>query len=544
MASTSIAPAIKHALSEHAKQDLVQGIRCKFDTDRNRVKHTSYDIVDIHFDFSKTHIDDKLVQLYVDYATEIDFKSKRHALFSGERVNVTEDRSVLHTLLRDPQNQGISMARPETLVQAQAARVALVDQYQEIQAELANRSTPIRNIIHVGIGGSALGPQLISEALSGVNPEVKIHFISNIDGHQLVDALDVCDAESTLVIGVSKTFTTAETLQNIDSVADWFRAQGVDQPLTHFYAVTAYPDNAVKYGIPQSNIVSFPEWVGGRYSVWSSVSLSAALVFGIDKFEQFLAGAAAMDRHFYGAEPAENVCFIAAALDHYYTNFMHAKSRAIFAYDHRLRSLVDYLQQLETESNGKDRQIDGSPVDQETSAVIWGGVGTDVQHSVFQMLHQGTSLIPSEFILIAKADHDLSAHHQELLANGVAQTAALLAGQNLEKINELHSHEGLSELTKQAKIFSGERPSTTMLLPQLTPHTLGALLAFYEHRTFCGGVFVNINSYDQMGVELGKRLAKQVNPMLDPSTTDLEVQKNAEGFDASTLDLIARLRQA
>lgn len=544
MSSTSIAPAIKQALSEHAKQDLVKGIKCKFDSDHDRVAHTSYDIADIHFDFSKTHIDQSMLEIYADYAAKIEFQTKRHALFAGERVNVTEGRSVLHTLLRDPSNQGIEMVRPETLTQAQAARAALLNQYQDIQAQLAERATPIRNIIHVGIGGSALGPQLISEALSGVNPDIKIHFISNIDGHQLVDALDRCDVESTLVIGVSKTFTTAETLQNIDSVSDWFRAQGVKQPLANFYAVTAYPDNAVKYGIPQANIVSFPEWVGGRYSVWSSVSLSAALVFGIEKFEEFLAGAAEMDRHFYQAEPVDNVCFIAAALDHYYTNFMHAKSRAIFAYDHRLRSLVDYLQQLETESNGKDRQVDGSPVDQQTSAVIWGGVGTDVQHSVFQMLHQGTSLIPSEFILVAKADHELDSHHQELLANGVAQTAALLAGQDLDKVNELHGEEQLSDLTKQAKIFSGERPSTTMLLSQLTPGTLGALLAFYEHRTFCGGVLVNINSYDQMGVELGKRLAKQVNPMLDPSTPASEVQKNVEGFDASTLDLIARIRQA
>lgn len=544
MSSTSIAPAIKQALSEHAKQDLVKGIKCKFDSDHDRVAHTSYDIADIHFDFSKTHIDQSMLEIYADYAAKIEFQTKRHALFAGERVNVTEGRSVLHTLLRDPSNQGIEMVRPETLTQAQAARAALLNQYQDIQAQLAERATPIRNIIHVGIGGSALGPQLISEALSGVNPDIKIHFISNIDGHQLVDALDRCDVESTLVIGVSKTFTTAETLQNIDSVSDWFRAQGVKQPLANFYAVTAYPNNAVKYGIPQANIVSFPEWVGGRYSVWSSVSLSAALVFGIEKFEEFLAGAAEMDRHFYQTEPVDNVCFIAAALDHYYTNFMHAKSRAIFAYDHRLRSLVDYLQQLETESNGKDRQVDGSPVDQQTSAVIWGGVGTDVQHSVFQMLHQGTSLIPSEFILVAKADHELDLHHQELLANGVAQTAALLAGQDLDKVNELHGEEQLSDLTKQAKIFSGERPSTTMLLSRLTPGTLGALLAFYEHRTFCGGVLVNINSYDQMGVELGKRLAKQVNPMLDPSTPASEVQKNVEGFDASTLDLIARIRQA
>jgi glucose-6-phosphate isomerase len=544
MPSNVIAQTSQQTLTEHAKTDAERGISVKFTEDPARVKKSSYEVAGIHFDFSKTHLDDELKHTYTDIAKQIGFQSKRHALLSGQRINVTENRSVLHTLLRDPENQGIEMADAQTLIQAQESRAALARQYKQIQADLSDRQTPIRDIIHIGIGGSALGPQLIFEALSGFNPNIKVHFISNIDAHQLVSALEVCDVESTLVIGVSKTFTTAETLQNIESVARWFRDSGVSEPLKHFFAVTAMPENALRYGIPKDNIVSFPEWVGGRYSVWSSVSLSAALVFGLEKFERFLAGAALMDQHFYQADPSTNVCFIAAFMDHYYANFMHASSRAIFAYDFRLRSLVDYLQQLETESNGKDRQVDGTPVDQLTSGVIWGGVGTDVQHSVFQMLHQGTSLIPSEFILVAKADHDLGAHQQELLANGVAQTAALLAGQDYDKVSELHAEEGLSELTKRAKIFSGERPSTTMLLPRLTPETLGALLAFYEHRTFCGGVLVNINSYDQMGVELGKRLAKQVSPMLDPSVTDNEAQKNAEGFDASTLDLIARIRRA
>jgi len=272
------------------------------------------------------------------------------------------------------------------------------------------------------------------------------------------------------------------------------------------------------------------------------VSLSAALVLGIDKFQQFLDGGAEIDRHFYSHEPSSNICFLAAMLDHYYVNFMGVKSRAIFAYDFRLRSLVDYLQQLETESNGKDRQRDGQPVDQQTSPVVWGGVGTDVQHSVFQMLHQGTSLIPSEFLLVKMADHELDSHHQELLANGLAQTAALLAGQDIDTVTRIHANDGSSELAMKAKVFSGDRPSTTILIERLTPKALGSLLAFYEHRTFCFGVFANINSFDQMGVELGKRLAKQVRPLLDSAEFDSRnIKKSVEGFDPSTLNLLSKL---
>ncbi|MFT5574374.1 MAG: glucose-6-phosphate isomerase, partial [Cryomorphaceae bacterium] len=307
-----------------------------------------------------------------------------------------------------------------------------------------------------------------------------------------------------------------------------------------FYAVTAQPENAAIYGVSDRNVVTFPQWVGGRYSVWSSVSLSAALVLGIDEFEQFLAGASQVDQYFYTSELEQNACFLAAMLDHYYANFLSVRSRAIFAYDYRLRSLVDYLQQLETESNGKDKQKNGCDVDQETSQVIWGGVGTDVQHSVFQMLHQGTSLIPSEFILVKKPDHSYDEHHKELLANGVAQTAALLSGQNLDQVRELHADQGLSELALKAKVFSGNRPSTTLVVDRLSAGALGSLLAFYEHRTFCGGVFANINSFDQMGVELGKRLAKKVKPLLDQNDNS-QTKKSAEGFDSSTLSLIQKV---
>jgi glucose-6-phosphate isomerase len=540
---SSISQKLHLELSDLADKDQKHGIRSKFKESTNRATDFGFDHGGLYFDFSKTHISEKLIDIYQRYSNDIGFNAQRLKFLSGERINNSEDRSVLHALLRDETNQGIPMSEPATLQQAADSKLQFKTQYQHIQSQLSKRSVPIRDIIHVGIGGSSLGTQLVFEALKEIGSSISVHFIGNIDAHLLSDVFSKCSVESTLVIGVSKTFTTAETLQNLDSIADWFKSNGTDNPLEHFYGVTANPEKAIEYGILKDNAVSFPNWGGGRYSVWSSVSLSASLVIGWEKFEEFLSGAASIDQHFYTQELGKNVCFIAAMLDHYYINYMNVSSKAIFAYDYRLRSLVDYLQQLETESNGKDRQRNGEPVDQKTSPVVWGGVGTDVQHSVFQMLHQGTAIIPSEFILVKTPDHNLLDHHQELLANGLAQTAALLSGQDYDTVSQIHKDENLSELTKKAKIFSGNRPSSTLLLDRLTAANLGALLAFYEHRTYCFGVFTNINSYDQMGVELGKRLATQVKPLLDASGMEEkgQAQKSADDFDQSTLNLLSRV---
>lgn len=544
MSLKSISTSVADSLESLALKDVAQGIGARFVSEPSRVEQFSFDLDQFYLDMSKTHISQELLSIYLEFAKETEFKKKREAFLSGEKINNSESRSVLHSLLRDSQNQGIETIEANVLTQARDSKQQFVAQYHHIQSQLATRDVPITDIIHVGIGGSSLGTQLVFEALKDIESTIRVHFIGNIDAHQLVDVFAQCNTASTLVIGVSKTFTTAETLQNLDTIRAWMNRGGVKQPLLQIYGVTAAPDRAREYGIPAANVVEFPDWVGGRYSVWSSVSLSAALVIGIDKFEEFLQGAAQIDQHFYRQNPESNACFVAAMLDHYYVNFLNVKSRAIFAYDYRMRSLVAYLQQLETESNGKDRQRDGSPVDQQTSPVVWGGVGTDAQHSVFQMLHQGTSLIPSEFILVKTPDHEFSEHHQELLANGIAQTAALLAGQDLDTINTLYAEEELTELTKSAKIFAGNRPSTTILLERLTPKALGALLAFYEHRAFCFGVFTNINSYDQMGVELGKRLATQVRPLLDlEKLNNPQAQKSADGFDPSTLDLLAKINQ-
>ncbi|MCH2190682.1 MAG: glucose-6-phosphate isomerase [Gammaproteobacteria bacterium] len=527
----------KTALASKAEADLQNGIKIKFEEDKNRTNTFSFQATeDVFIDFSKTHIDADLLECYLDYANDIGLVEKRHAFLSGEHINNSEDRAVLHALLRDADNQGIEMKNASVLELAQQAKQDFDQQCKALAESMEKRTIPVRDIIHVGIGGSSLGTQLLFEALSGNHPKQKIHFVANIDAHQLANVLSQCSVDSTLVIGVSKTFTTAETLQNLNTIEQWFIEAGVASPKDVFIGVTSAPERAQQYGIPEENVVGFPTWVGGRYSVWSSVSLSAALVLGKDKFDEFLKGAARIDQHFYQTKLDKNVCFLAAALDHYYVNFLGSGSKAIFAYDFRLRSLVDYLQQLETESNGKDRNVNGEPVEYKTSPVVWGGVGTDVQHSVFQMLHQGTSLIPAEFILVKQPDHKYTEHHDVLLANGIAQTAALLEGQSLEDIERLHGDEGLTEATKKAKIFAGNRPSSTVLVERLTPAALGSLLAFYEHRTFFGGVLTDINSFDQMGVELGKRLAKEVQPYLQKTAKLREAN-----FDPSTEALIARV---
>lgn len=539
MSNQSIPDEIRNPLSKLATRDKQQGIRSLFEQDDHRVDKFTFDVESIYVDFSKSHLSDELLDMYLQFARHIDFTDKRHRLFSGELVNSTEQRPALHTLLRDADNQQIEMSNANLLQQAALAEAQLNQRFKEIQSRLSKRSTPITDIIHVGIGGSSLGTQVLFEALTGVDEHRKIHFIGNVDAHKLAAVLANCHPESTLVIGVSKTFTTAETLQNLQTIADWWVQQGGIDPIGNFIGVTASHVNAIDFGINQENIMVFPEWVGGRYSVWSSVSLSAILLLGMQCFDEFLSGAAAMDKHFYQTQESQNICFIAAALDHYYANFMGAGSRAIFAYDDRLRSLVSYLQQLEMESNGKDRQFDGSPADQQTAPVIWGGVGTDVQHSVFQLMHQGTSPVPSEFILVCSPNHHLQDHQDELLANGVAQTAALLSGQSLATTRKLYQDENLSELVLQSKVFSGNRASSTVLLEKLDAYSLGALLAFYEHRTFCGGVLANINSFDQMGVELGKRLAKQVKPLLlDESDEQLD-----QSLDPSSIRLIEKLKQ-
>ena len=471
-----------------------------FANDPNRLASLSLDVAGIHFDWSKTHLTREAVAAFADLAKAKGLAAKRDALFGGEVVNVTEGRAVEHTAERgEGKAESVAVAR-----QSHARMRALID---AIEAEALG---PIRHVLHIGIGGSALGPDLLVDALGRDSDRYDVAIVSNVDGVALEEVFKRFDPAATLLVVASKTFTTTETMLNATSALQWMTESGVEDPYGRVIALTANPEKAVEWGVDETRILPFAESVGGRYSLWSTIGFPAALGLGWDAFEELLEGAAEMDRHFRLTDLAQNAPALAAFADLYYTQVRHAETRAPFAYDERLRLLPSYLQQLEMESNGKGVTVDGQPVGRPTAAITWGGVGTDAQHAVFQLLHQGTHLVPVEFIAVIEPGDVLSDdHHRQLLLNAFAQGAALMKGKKTDD---------------PARSYSGDRPSSTILLDTLDPRTLGALIAFYEHRVFVNGVLLGINSFDQFGVELGKEMAKaadQGGQEFDPSTQDL-----------------------
>lgn len=471
-----------------------------FANDPNRLASLSLDVAGIHFDWSKTHLTPEAVAVFAELAKAKGLAAKRDALFGGEVVNVTEGRAVEHTAERgEGKAESVATAR-----QSHARMRALID---AIEAEALG---PIRHVLHIGIGGSALGPDLLVDALGRDSDRYDVAIVSNVDGMALEEVFKRFDPAATLLVVASKTFTTTETMLNATSALQWMTEHGVEDPYGRVIALTANPAKAVEWGVDETRILSFAESVGGRYSLWSTIGFPAALGLGWDAFEELLEGAAEMDRHFRLTDLGQNAPALAAFADLYYTQVRHAETRAPFAYDERLRLLPSYLQQLEMESNGKGVTVEGQPVGRPTAAITWGGVGTDAQHAVFQLLHQGTHLVPVEFIAVIEPGDVLSdEHHRQLLLNAFAQGAALMKGKTVDD---------------PARSYSGDRPSSTILLDTLDPRTLGALIAFYEHRVFVNGVLLGINSFDQFGVELGKEMAKaadQGGQDFDPSTEDL-----------------------
>lgn len=476
-----------------------------FTTEPDRLSRLSIEESGMVFDFSKTHLSAALVDSFVALAAASDLDAKRAALFAGEAINNSEDRAAEHSAERGEGN-------PDSVARARHFHGRMRAMIDAIEAELFG---PVRHILHVGIGGSALGPDLLVDALGRNSDRYDVAVISNVDGAALDEVFKRFDPHATLLVVASKTFTTTETMLNARSVLSWMEEENVEDPYARVIALTAAPDKAVEWGIDETRILPFSESVGGRYSLWSSIGFPAALALGWDAFESLLAGAATMDRHFRDAPPQRNAPLLAAFVDQYYSVVRGAETRAVFAYDERLRLLPSYLQQLEMESNGKGVKTDGSPVDTPTAAITWGGVGTDAQHAVFQLLHQGTRLVPVEFIAAIEPDHVLDeAHHRTLLVNCFAQGAALMAGR--------------ANPDDPARAYPGDRPSTTILLDHLDAARLGALLAFYEHRTFANAVLMGINPFDQFGVELGKEIAKSI------------ASEGTDRFDPSTRALIAR----
>ncbi|MEM7689569.1 MAG: glucose-6-phosphate isomerase [Pseudomonadota bacterium] len=439
-------------------------------------------------DFSKTHLDAAALDAFEALAQASGFAEARAALFSGGIVNPTEGRAANHGAMRGSGTH----ADTEEAAALLARMGMLVDAIHE--GVLGD----IKHLIHIGIGGSALGPALAVDALTRDLAKVDVHVVSNIDGLALEQAFAACDPATTLIAVASKTFTTIETMTNASSALAWLESEGVADPSGRVVALTASPEKAVAWGVDETRILPFPESVGGRYSLWSSIGFPAAMAIGMAEFREFLGGAQAIDTHFRESEGRANTPLLAAFVDQYYARVRGCQTRAVFAYDERLALFPDYLQQLEMESNGKSVTAEGQPVDGPTAAITWGGVGTDAQHAVFQLLHQGTHLVPVDFIAsVAPGDELDPAHHRTLLLNCLAQGAALMAGKASDD--------------DPARAYPGDRPSVTFLTDDIDPSTLGALIAFHEHRTFANAVLMGINPFDQFGVELGKAIAKQID---------------------------------
>ncbi len=482
-----------------------------FTTEPGRLAALSRDVAGVHFDFSKLAISAEILAALHDLAAEADFTGWQAKFFAGKVVNPSESRAATHIAER---GMG-SVADNVAAAAGQAEMRAIVE---------AVRGADVTDILHIGIGGSALGPALLVDALGRDGDGPKVHIVANIDGEALARATAACDPARTRIVIVSKTFTTTETMTNAASAIAWAAAAGVADPHANTIAVTAAPAKARAWGA--GAVLPFAETVGGRYSLWSAVGLPLALRCGWPAWEALRAGAAAMDLHFRDADPSANAPLLAAMADVWAARYCSQATRAVFAYDERLRLLPAFLQQLEMESNGKSVTRDGAPVTGPTAAVTWGGTGTDAQHAVFQLLHQGTVVGPAEFVAVREPGHGLApTHHRQLLANCFAQGAALMIGRSPAAALALSNGD---EALAAAKTFPGNRPSATILLDRLDPATLGALLAFYEHRTFAGAVLMGINPFDQWGVELGKEMATAA------------LAGDGGGFDPSTADLMAR----
>jgi len=528
------------ALREHFDRGAEHfDVRDAFDSDRERFARFSLEAPEVFADLSKNRWDAHTRDLLLRLARECELEARRDAMFAGEPINLTEGRAVLHTALRAPRDaRPVSAAAAAAVADVHAVLEPLLAYAERVRAGAGTRFT---DVINIGIGGSDLGPQMAVLALDEfVHPQLRFHYVSNVDGHDIAPVLRRCDPKTTLVIVASKTFTTQETLANAHVARAWFEAGGGTDVATHFVGVTTNIEAAAKFGI--STTFGFWDWVGGRYSLWSAIGLSIAIAVGADAFRAFLAGAHAMDEHFRSAPLEANLPVQLALLDVWYRNFHGFGSRSVAPYHQGLKRLPAYLQQLEMESNGKRVDAAGAPLPFGTSPVVWGEPGTNGQHAYFQMLHQGTDVIPVEFIAIRRPaqGHDgaYADLHAKLLANCLAQSQALMQGKPAaEAATEsppTASRTIAREVIAEHRSFPGNRPSTTLVLPALTPRSLGALIALYEHRVFCTGAMWGINSFDQWGVELGKALCNALLPRFESG--------DATGLDGSTAGLLARLR--
>ena len=526
-------------LNSHYKTIKSKSIRDLFKENPLRLDDFKIEWEDFYVDFSKNIINSKTIKLLIELCKEVDLKNSIDKYFSGVKINSTENRSVLHTALRSKEKiflENIDISKNVKEVKSKLKKFS----NKIISGKFKSSSEKkITDVVNIGIGGSDLGPVMVTHALKHYSNHLKIHFISNVDGDHVVETLKKIDPETTLFIIVSKTFTTQETITNANSVKKWFLSKYPNGDVSkHFIAVSSSIEKAKKFGISENYIFPMEDWVGGRFSIWGSVGLSIMLSIGPDNFEEILEGAYEMDQHFKNKPFEENIPVILALISIWYNNFFNAETEVIIPYSEYLKLLPSYLQQAVMESNGKNYDRNGNPVSYETGNIIWGSTGTNSQHAFFQLLHQGTKFIPSDFIGFIEPLNNENDHHEKLMSNFFAQTEALMNGKTedevLKELNELKYSENQIKRVLPFKIFQGNKPSNSILINKLTPKSLGKLICLYEHKIFVQGIIWNIFSFDQWGVELGKELA---NNILNEIQSDIKFI-----HDESTKNLIEKFK--
>ena len=530
------------ALEEHYKNQHQLQLKTRFAEDPERAERFSLQWQDFLVDFSKNRIEKETIEHLVALAEELDLKDAIEKYFNGDLINQTEGRAVLHTALRTPGGKSVILDGVDVVPEVQEVK----DHIRKFTNAILSgekkgfSGKPFKAVVNIGIGGSDLGPAMVTEALKFYQNHLDVHFVSNVDGDHVHEILKDLDPETTLFVVVSKTFTTQETLSNATTIKNWFLQYGSQKDIAlHFAAVSTNEAKIAEFGIDAANVFPMWDWVGGRFSLWSAVGLSIALAVGYDNFESLLMGAHEMDLHFREAPFDKNIPVLSALLTVWYNNFYGAETEAIIPYTQYLSRFSAYLQQGIMESNGKSVDRNGNPTPYQTGTIIWGEPGTNSQHAFFQLIHQGTKLIPADFIGFKQPLHGDWDHHNKLMANFFAQTEALMNGKTEDQVKAEFDAKGVSPEEQQKltpfKVFDGNKPTTTILIERLTPKSLGALIALYEHKIFVQGIIWNIYSYDQWGVELGKQLASAILEDLNsPSIT---------AHDSSTENLLKHFKK-
>ncbi|MBP2283491.1 glucose-6-phosphate isomerase [Flavobacterium sp. CG_23.5] len=508
-----------------------------FQSDASRTEKFNLKWNDFLIDYSKNIINEETIALLLDLAEEVGLKSAINEYFDGEIINQTENRAVLHTALRAKKSAIIKVDGLNVVPEIYEVKNKIKSFTNEVVSgqRVGYTGKPFTNVVNIGIGGSDLGPAMAVEALQFYKNHLNVHFVSNVDGDHVNEIIKKLNPETTLFVIVSKTFTTQETLTNSETIRKWFlQSANQEDVAKHFVAVSTNIEKVTEFGINPDNVFPMWDWVGGRFSLWSAVGLSISLAVGFENFDELLAGANEMDEHFKSADFDENIPVILALLSIWYNNFFGAESEALIPYTQYLQKLAPYLQQGTMESNGKSVGRDGKPVNYQTGTIIWGEPGTNSQHAFFQLIHQGTKLIPTDFIGFIKPLYGDEDHHDKLMSNFFAQTEALLHGKTKEQVQAEFDKQGLSadkaKFLLPFKVFTGNKPTNTILIQKLTPKSLGSLIALYEHKIFVQGIIWNIFSFDQWGVELGKQLA---NSILNEINTE-----EVKNHDSSTAFLL------